>query len=211
MGKVHGQKGGKKRLTSAPPPTNESAVFIVEEVLYLDKNGNVAGGGVYRVEIIAQLFGLSVRRIQQLTQEGVLHTTATKDGRRYELVPTIQAYVQYLSEKAHGKGHSEIENQLKEQKIKAEIALKESQGELHQLKTALTKGEYLRLEDVLSDYEHFFVVLKKFVSAIPARVGGTLTGYIDPVVQRRIEKDLQTEMTAMLRTFVVAGRASDKA
>ena len=59
------------------------------EVLYLDNNRNVAGGGLYRVEIIAQLFGVTVRRIQQLTQEGVLPTTETVDGRRYDLVPTI--------------------------------------------------------------------------------------------------------------------------
>lgn len=36
-------------------------------VLYLDNNGKVAGGGMYRVEIIAQLFGVTVRRIQPLT------------------------------------------------------------------------------------------------------------------------------------------------
>ena len=50
----------------------------------MDNNRNVAGGGLYRVEIIAQLFGVTVRRIQQLTQEGVLPTTETVDGRRYE-------------------------------------------------------------------------------------------------------------------------------
>lgn len=62
----------------------------------MDNNRNVAGGGLYRVEIIAQLFGVTVRRIQQLTQEGVLPTTETVDGRRYDLVPTIQQYVKYL-------------------------------------------------------------------------------------------------------------------
>ena len=35
----------------------------------------MAGGGMYRVEIIAQLFCVTVRRIQQLTQVGVLPTT----------------------------------------------------------------------------------------------------------------------------------------
>ena len=46
--------------------------------------------GYYKVDIIADLFGVSVRRIQQLTQEGVISTVATKEGRRYDLVPTIQ-------------------------------------------------------------------------------------------------------------------------
>ena len=46
--------------------------------------------GYYKVDTIANLFGVSVRRIQQLTQDGVISTTETADGRRYELVPTIQ-------------------------------------------------------------------------------------------------------------------------
>ena len=65
--------------------------------------------GLYKVDIIANLFGVSVRRIQQLTQDGVISTTATKDGRRYELVPTIQRYTKYLSDKAYGKSKSEAE------------------------------------------------------------------------------------------------------
>ena len=45
--------------------------------------------GMYRVEVIAQLFGVTVRRIQQLTQEGVLPTTDTVEGRRYDLVLSL--------------------------------------------------------------------------------------------------------------------------
>ena len=32
-------------------------------------------GSFYRTEIIAQLFGVTVRRVQQLTQEGIISTT----------------------------------------------------------------------------------------------------------------------------------------
>ena len=41
----------------------------------MNDKGEVAGGSMYRVEVIAKLFGVTVRRIQQLTQEGVLPTT----------------------------------------------------------------------------------------------------------------------------------------
>ena len=36
-------------------------------------------GGFYRVEVIASLFGVTVRRVQQLTQEGIISTTKTKE------------------------------------------------------------------------------------------------------------------------------------
>ena len=91
-------------------------------------------GSFYRVEVISSLFGVSVRRVQQLTQEGIIATTKTLEGNRYELGPTVQRYIKYLSDKAYGKSRSEKEMELKEQKLQAEIALKESQGEMHRLK-----------------------------------------------------------------------------
>lgn len=175
--------------------------------LYLDNSGKVAGGGMYRVEIIAQLFGVTVRRIQQLTQEGVLPTTETAEGRRYDLVPTIQNYVKYLSDKAYGKNRSEKELELREQKMKAEIALKESQGELHQLRTQIAMGNYIGIEEARMDYERFFVTFKKFAMALPARLTGMINGYVEPLEARRIEKDLQKEIQQLLGSFVLAAVA----
>ena len=173
--------------------------------LFLDNNGKVAGGGMYRVEIIAQLFGVTVRRIQQLTQEGVLPTTETVEGRRYDLVPTIQKYVQYLSDKAYGKNKSEKELEMREQKLKAEIALKESQGELHRLRTDIAAGKYISVEEVTLDYTRFFVTFKKFAMALPARLmDECLSGYVDPAEARKVEKRLQQEVQQLLSAFVVA-------
>lgn len=62
--------------------------------ILMAENGEVKGS-LYRTEVIAQLFGVSVRRVQQLTQEGIISTTKIlEDGhtvRRYDLVPTIQS------------------------------------------------------------------------------------------------------------------------
>jgi len=171
----------------------------------MENNSKVANSGYYRVEVIAQLFGVTVRRIQQLTQEGVLPTTETADGRRYDLVPTIQSYVKYLSDKAYGKNRSEKELELREQKMKAEIALKESQGELHRLKTDIAAGKYIGVEEVTLDYQRFFVTFKKFAMALPARVTDMVNGYVEPLEARRIEKDIQQEVQRLLEAFVVAG------
>lgn len=174
-------------------------------MISINEKGELNGGSKYRVEIIAKLFGVSVRRIQQLTQEGVIETVKTPAGRRYELVPTIQKYVAYLSDKAYSKAHSDRELQLKEQKLKAEVALKESQSELHQLKTAITAGKYIPVEEVQVDYSKFFVIFKKFALAIPSRAAGIAQTVVDPVIARSLEKDLTREINAMLQGFVVAG------
>lgn len=163
----------------------------------------------YRVEEIAKFFSLTTRRIQQLTQDGILPTSEVVENgrkcRRYEFLPTVQRYIQYLSEKAYGKrGRSDKELELKQQKLEADIALKESQGELHRLKTAIAAGEYIAIDEVKLDYSKFFLTFKKFVMSLPARVCGMVAGQLDPVESRRIEKEISAEMASLLDSFVVA-------
>lgn len=180
----------------------------------MSDNGEVRGS-FYRTEIIAQLFGVSVRRIQQLTQDGVISTTKIiEDGRtvrRYDLVPTIQNYIKYLSEKAYGRqGRTDKEIELREQKMEADIALKESQGELHKLKTEIAAGKYISVEEVKMDYSKFFVAFKKFAVSIPARVVGMLSGQLQPTEARKIEKELADEVNRLLGAFVIAGVVEPK-
>jgi len=99
-----------------------------------------------------------------------------------------------------------IPMELREQKMKAEIALKESQGELHQLKTAIAAGKYIAVEEVTLDYQRFFVTFKKFAMALPTRLmDECLSAYVDPTEARRVEKQLQKEDQNILTAFVVAG------
>ena len=91
------------------------------------------------------------------------------------------------------------------QKGRAEIALKESQGELHRLRTDIAAGKYISVEEVILDYTRFFVTFKNFAMAIPARVADMINGYAEPVEVRRIEKAIQGEIRRILTAFVVAG------
>lgn len=166
--------------------------------------------GYAKVDAIAQLFGVTVRRVQQLTQDGVISTTQTPQGRRYELAPTIQKYIQYLSDKAYGKSKSETEAKLREQKLRAEVALKESQGELHKLRTEIAAGKYISVEEVKIDYSRFFVSFKKFALSIPSKVAGRLAGFIDPVEVRQVENDLNKEVQKLLKSFVVSASVEDR-
>lgn len=153
-------------------------------------------------DTIAQLFGLSGRRIEQLVADGVIDRVRTKNGVRFELASTIQKYVKYLSDKAYGKERSEAEAKLKEQKLRADVALKESQGELHRLRTEIAAGNYISVEEVKADYSRFFIVFKNFALSIPGKMAGRLAGFIDPVEVREIENDLQKEIKKLLKDFV---------
>ena len=98
---------------------------------------------------------------------------------------------------------------MKEQKLKAEIALKESQGELHKLRTEIAAGRYISVEEVKLDYGSFFVSFKKFAMSIPSKLAGRLTGFVDPVEVRSIENDLQKEVKRLLSGFVLSSVPDD--
>lgn len=154
-------------------------------------------------EELAEYFCLSTRRIFQLTSDGILKKRAP-NARKYDLKENVQMYVQYLQRKANGRS-SATEEELKKKKLEADIALKESQGELHQLKTAIASGQYVSIEEVQMDYSRFFVTFKKFAMNLPARVIGFVSGQLDPTESRKLEKDLSQEINSMLDSFVVAG------
>ena len=196
----------------------------LSKIISLDPSFSGEGGGnmgsgetqnLYDSRIIAQLFGFEgTRRIEQLTHDGVLDAVLVKvngrEVRRYDLVPTIQKYVKYLSEKVKHRNHSEKEMELKEQKLEAEVALKESQGELHRLKTQIAAGEYISIDEVRIDYAKFFLVFKKFAMSIPAQVCGMLSGQLEPLEARRIEKEMAGEIADLLTSFVIAGVVEPK-
>lgn len=183
-----------------------------EEGIHTDttENSRKKTQNLYEPKVIAQLFNFEgTRRIEQLTQDGVIDAVLVDvDGhkvRRYDLAPTIQKYVKYLSDKAYGRSRSEKEMELKEQKLEAEVALKESQGELHRLKTQIAAGEYISIDEVRLDYAKFFLVFKKFAMSIPARVCGVLSGQLETLEARRIEKEMSGEIADLLASFVIAG------
>lgn len=167
-----------------------------------------------RVQVIASVFGLSVRRIQQLTQEGVLPTADVmikgRKARRYMLADTIRRYVAYLDDKINGKGKTDRMLALKEQKLEAEIALKEVQGELQNIKRDIAAHRYIDTHEVELDYMNFFVVFKKFCMSIPGRVSGRISGSVDSTEARAVERDLLDEITQLLNSFVVAGESVGK-
>lgn len=157
---------------------------------------------------ISNILGVKPRTIQRLVQDGVLEATPDPGDRRkkvFDVAACVQAYMKYQFDKSAASKRSARMEQLEEKKLKAETELKESQGELHRLKTDIAMGKYLSKEDVKLDYERFFVTFKRFALAIPPRVTGMIASYVEPVVARGIQKDLDQEVKRMLTNFVVAG------
>lgn len=152
---------------------------------------------------IAKLLGKTTRRIQQLTQDGVLETEIPPGGgaRKYRTCETIQRYIAHVEAKAKETGENTREAELTLKKLEAEVELKESQGQLHRLKTAIAEGKYIPAAQATEELTEFMGTFRQFAMAIPARVSGTLATYTDAGTARATEKALRKELEAMLAAF----------
>ena len=185
---------GKAKSTAAPPP---GVLTQVPEWA--------------STTAIAQLIGRSTRRVQQLTQDGVLSTEVPPGGgaRRYRTARTIQDYMAWQEQKAREDLSGSTLEELTIKKLQAEVELKESQGALHKLKTAIAEGKYLPAEQVQGDLSDFLRRLKQFSDRIPSRAAGTMSGYLDGAAARAMKKDLQQELDGLFEAFVAAAHIQD--
>ena len=163
--------------------------------------------------VVAQLRGKSVRRVQQLTQEGILETEVPPGGgaRKYRIRETIQRYITHIEQKARDSGDGGQQADLALRKLQAEIDLKESQGELHKMKTDIAKGRYISADQAAEDMADFMLVFRKFTDAIPSRMAGVMASYTDPAMVRAMEKSMKKELDTMLSLFVDAASPAEVA
>ena len=160
---------------------------------------------------IAQLLGKTTRRIQQLTQDGILETEVPPGGgaRKYRTCETIQRYIAHVEQKAQEVGEGGRLAELNLKKLEAEVALKESQGSLHRLKTAIAEGKYIPAEQATEELAEFMAAFQKFAMTIPVRMAGTMAGYADAITIRNAQKAIRKELETMLTAYVDAMQAED--
>lgn len=157
---------------------------------------------------IAKLVGCHERTIQQLTRSGDLENEAPPGhkARKYRTCETVKKYIAYqvrIAKKKTAAGGAEVE-ELSLKKLRAEVALKESQGQLHKLKTAITEGKYVDTENAGRDLAEFLRSFRQFALNMPARAVRSMPGQVDAVTAKAMEKAMREELEAMLNAFTDA-------
>lgn len=157
---------------------------------------------------IANLIGKTTRRVQQLTAEGVLQTEVPPAGgkRKYHTCRTVRQYIAHIQAQVDDESGEGKMAELTLKKLEAEIALKESQGQMHQLKTAIQEGKYLPAEQATEELLDFLTTFQKFALAIPARMANIMSSYTDSHAVRNMEHELRSEIESMFTTFVKAAQ-----
>lgn len=157
--------------------------------------------------VIAQLLGFKgARRVQQLTQDGVLETEIPPGGgvRKYRTCATVQRYIAHIEQKAQETGEKSRTAELALKKLEAEVKLKESQGQLASIKADIAEGRYIETATATEQLAEFMDTFKNFAMNIPSRVAGTVGSYTDAATARAIERATRKELEDMLALFVAA-------
>lgn len=120
--------------------------------------------------IIGKLFDLSERRVQQLAKEGVLPAASLRPY-KFDLLPTVKAYIKYLSERANGKEAKSADTAKAEaDKLRAEADLKQSKAKIAEMQLKELEGKIHRSEDVEAMTNDLVFTVRSMIMALPGRL-----------------------------------------
>lgn len=121
-------------------------------------------------DIIAKLFDLDVRRVQQLAKEGIL-PAASQRPYKFDLLPTVKAYIRYLRDRANGKEAKTADTVKAEaDKLRAEADLKQSKAKIAELQLKELEGKMHRSEDVETLTNDLVYTARSMIMALPGRL-----------------------------------------
>lgn len=121
-------------------------------------------------DIIAKLFDLDVRRVQQLAKEGIL-PVASQRPYKFDLLPTVKAYIRYLRDRANGKEAKTADTVKAEaDKLRAEADLKQSKAKIAELQLKELEGKMHRSEDVEALTNDLVYTARSMIMALPGRL-----------------------------------------
>lgn len=121
-------------------------------------------------EIMAKLFELDPRRVQQLAKEGIL-PAASQRPYKFDLLPTVKAYIRYLRDRANGK-EAKTADAVKAEadKLRAEADLKQSKAKIAELQLKELEGKMHRSEDVEALTNDLVYTARSMIMALPGRL-----------------------------------------
>lgn len=144
-------------------------------------------------KVIATLFGLTVRRIQQLTQDGIIKTEQVGRQRRYDLLDTVRRYIAYLQDKCNSKGGNRSDTENESRKLKADADLKETKAEIAEMELLELTGEMHRSEDVEAMTTDLVYTIRSMMLALPGRLAIDLAPIDKPAeISERIKQEVHT-------------------
>jgi phage terminase Nu1 subunit (DNA packaging protein) len=116
---------------------------------------------VVSLAVIAKLFNLTGRRVQQLVAEGIIPRA---EKGKYELVPCVRGYISYLQERAVGKSVEDIDTN------KERGRLLKAQADKVDLEVAALRGELVPIDKTQAVWTAYLANCRAKLLAIPHKL-----------------------------------------
>ena len=117
---------------------------------------------------LADIFGVTTRRVEQLKAEGVIKGEGKPT--KYDYDETLKAYISFLADKAYGREQKETMATLEEAKLEAEVEIKKSKAEASKLELAELRGKMHRAEDVEAITTDHVLFFRSMLMAMPGKL-----------------------------------------
>ena len=136
---------------------------------------------------LAAVLGITNRRVQQLTQDGVL-TTVSRG--KFVLGDAVQAYNASTARGGLTKEEAAEAKKLDHIKQKAEATLKASKAKIAQAEAKELSGQMHRSEDVAAMTSELIYTVRGALMALPSRVAINAAALSDPAEVNQIAEEI---------------------
>ena len=152
------------------------------------KKGGVDGrSGLYPKKTIAELFGVTERRVEQLAQKKII----PKAGKGlFDLGPTVQAYIRYMHGLANGAISADT-TELNQRLLQAQAEEKEAKARMAELDLSVMQGSLHEADHVKKIMADMIVACRSRLLSLPSKAAVTAANMTDPA-----------EITSFLRGIV---------
>ena len=135
--------------------------------------------------------------VDSKTIAALFDIAAVKEGNanRYDLLPTIQRYIRYLTAKANGREPSKKDSEIEGRRLEAEADLKRSKADIAALQLSELEGTMHRSEDVEAVMTDLVYNIRSMLVALPGRLAVDVTGAATPAEASEI---IRTEVYKIL-------------
>ena len=127
-------------------------------------------------EVMGKLFGITPRYVRMLTGDGVLTAVKVKNKNMYDLLPTVQTYIRYLTVKAEEKAKNSDDVQAESDKLKAEADLKRYKADMAKMQLKELEAEMHQSEDVEAMTNDLIYTIREKIEALPDRLASDVVG-----------------------------------
>ena len=135
-----------------------------------------SNNGLYSKKTIAELFGITERRVEQLAQKKII----PKAGKGlFDLGPTVQAYVRYLHGIANGAISADT-SEINQRLLQAQAEEREAKANMAKMELSVMQGRLHEAEHVKKIMADMIIACRSRFLAIPSRASTVLLSMTEP-------------------------------